>query len=204
MIYDPTVSKISIRLSCAVAAYKGWKLETKDYRSAFLQGEHLDRELFIEPPAEEKKTGIIWKLKKAVYGLNDASRKWWLKCSSELEELGCVKSKCDPALFLYHDDAGNLAGLVCLHVDDKLGCGGNEEFMLKVWDKLDERLVVGCTEKGDVFRYVGLNIKQCNDEVILDQQHFVDHFEVITAEQFQQFWENRDDTATSMTSVSRF
>ena len=75
---SPTVSKTSIRLTCAVAALKGWKLETKDYRSAFLKGERLEREKFIEPPAEEKKPRIIWKLKKAVYGLNDASRKWWL------------------------------------------------------------------------------------------------------------------------------
>lgn len=63
-------------------------------------------------------------------------------------------------------------------------------------DKLDERLVVGSTEKGDVFRYVGLNIKQSNGQVTLDQQHFVDHIEVITAEQFQQFGNDLDDTVS--------
>ena len=190
---SPTVSKTSIRLACAIAASNGWKMETKDYRSAFLQGEPLERELYIEPPLEEKKVGVIWKLKKAVYGLNDAARKWWVKCSHELEELGCVKSIYDPSLFLYYDGAGKLSGLVCLHVDDELGCGGSKDFMLNVWDKIEERLVVGSTEKGDVFKYVGLNITQLNGEISLDQQRYIDSIKAITSDEFEKFGDNQED-----------
>ena len=42
---SPTISKTSIKLACVIAATRGWKLESKDYRSAFLQGEELDRDL---------------------------------------------------------------------------------------------------------------------------------------------------------------
>ena len=180
---SPTVSKISKMLTCAIAASFGWKIESKDYRSAFLQGEELDRVLYMEPPPEEKKPGVIWRLKKAVYGLNDASRKWWLKCSGELEDLGCVKSAYDPALFLYFGKHGKLSGIVCLHVDDELGCG-SEEFRQNVWNKLDERLIVKCTET-DVFRYVGLNIKQTSNCISIDQQHYIETLELVTDIQFK-------------------
>ena len=178
---SPTVSKASVKITCAIAAANGWKLEAKDYRSAFLQGEQLDRELFIEPPLEARIPGVVWKLKKAVYGLNDASRKWWLKCSSELEDLGCVRLIYDPALFIQFGESGKLGGIVCLHVDDELGCG-NKEFIEKVWNKLDERLCVGSTEK-DNFRYIRLNIKQSDDGITIDQQHYIERLCVITEEE---------------------
>ena len=39
----------------AIAASKEWPLEVIDVKSAFLQGDELDRELYMEPSAEEKK-----------------------------------------------------------------------------------------------------------------------------------------------------
>ena len=63
----------------AVAANKGFKLRSIDIRGAFLQAKVLDREVYLEPPKDVKKVGIILKLKKPLYGLNDVSRKFWLK-----------------------------------------------------------------------------------------------------------------------------
>ena len=37
------------------------------------------RDVFLMPPKDVRKEGYIWKLKKLVYGLNDASQKFWLK-----------------------------------------------------------------------------------------------------------------------------
>ena len=39
----------------------------------------MDREVFVEPPSDVKKQGIIWKLMKPLYRLDDASRKFWLR-----------------------------------------------------------------------------------------------------------------------------
>ena len=91
-------------------------------------------------------------------------------------------SAFDPALFLYFDKQNNLSGLVCLHVDDELGCG-NYEFMENVWNILDERLMVGNTEKDDI-RYVGLNIKQSSGAITIDQRHYEATLELVTEEQF--------------------
>ena len=71
---SPTASRDSFKTFLALAANEEMQIKNMDVKSAFLQGTPLDREVFMEPPSEYKKTGIVWKLKKTVYGLYDASR----------------------------------------------------------------------------------------------------------------------------------
>ena len=68
----------------AIASTKGWTIKSGDFKNAYLQGEMLEREVYMEPPIEQKKPGKIWKLKKAVYGMNDAGRKWLFKVEDTL------------------------------------------------------------------------------------------------------------------------
>ena len=78
---SPTCMKDSIRLVLSVAVSRGWKMHSLDVKAAFLQGQQIARDLFIFPPKEFRKKGYLWKLRKVVYGLNDASRIWYLKSS---------------------------------------------------------------------------------------------------------------------------
>ena len=63
----------------ALAANFHFKIASVDICAAFLQSKILDREAYVEPPADIKKQGIVWKLNKPLYGLDDASRKFWLR-----------------------------------------------------------------------------------------------------------------------------
>jgi len=68
-----------------VAANKDFELRKIDIRAAFLQAKQLEREVFLKPLKDIKKEKIIWKLKKPLYGLNDASRKFRLRLKSILK-----------------------------------------------------------------------------------------------------------------------
>ena len=70
-------------------------------KSAFLQGQSIERDIFIESPTELKKHGLIWKLKTCVYGLNDASRTWYLGVRDELVQLRDKPSMYDWASFYW-------------------------------------------------------------------------------------------------------
>ena len=59
-----------------------------DIRSAFLQAKTLDRDIFMKPPQDQRVEGYLWKLKKPFYGLDDNSRKFWLKLKETLVALG--------------------------------------------------------------------------------------------------------------------
>ena len=60
----------------AITAYNDFKLSLVDIRAAFLQAKVLDRDIYVKPLEDQRKPGRIWKLKKPLYGLDDASRKF--------------------------------------------------------------------------------------------------------------------------------
>ena len=68
----------SMKLFFAVAANQDFNLRSIYIKPAFLQARELDRDLFLMPPKDIRKEGYVWKLKKPLYGLHDASRKFWL------------------------------------------------------------------------------------------------------------------------------
>ena len=85
---SPTMLRESMKMFFGIAANKQFELRSIDIRAAFLQAKILDREVYLEPPKDVKKEGKIWKLKKPLYGLNDASRKFWLRVKKVFEEIG--------------------------------------------------------------------------------------------------------------------
>ena len=83
---SPIAAKESFKLLMALLANFHFKLASVHICAAFLQSKVLDRDIFVEPPSDIKKQGIIWKLKKPLYGLDDASRKFWLRVSDVYEQ----------------------------------------------------------------------------------------------------------------------
>ena len=109
----------------AVAANEGFKLRSIDIRAAFLQAKCLDREVYMEPPKDVKKEGKIWKLKKPLYGLNDASRKFWLKVREVYDECRLKILDGDEVFNYRHLKNGDLEGMISSHVDDFILAGSD-------------------------------------------------------------------------------
>ena len=99
----------------AVAANNNFKLASVDIRAHFLRSKVLDRDIFAKPPEDIKKPGVVWKLKKPFYGLDDTSRKFWLCAKVFLCELVLQKIHGDEA-FYYSNVEGNLQGEILTHV----------------------------------------------------------------------------------------
>jgi hypothetical protein len=170
---SPTVGKSSMRVLLALAANFGWKVRTTDIKSAFLQGKILDREVFLIPPKEaEVETGYIWKLKRCLYGLNDAARQFYNSVVETLIGLGCEQSQLDPTVFYYKGENGAIQGVLVSHIDDFLH-GGSDLFENDIMKKLRDRFLAGKIAE-DQFQYVGFQIKQMGDCIIVDQNHYVD------------------------------
>ena len=97
---SPTVYKESLRLFLAAVATQNYDSHSIDIKAAFLQGQKLDRIIYVQPPkvcASNK--SVVWKLNKCMYRLVDASRNWFLSVKKELVQLKCEQSKLDPAFF---------------------------------------------------------------------------------------------------------
>ena len=94
-------------------------------KAAFLQGRRIERHVFVKPPREVREDGIVWKLENAAYGLDDASRHWYLCVREDLISFDCKQSEIDKALFRWYQD-GQLKGIFLTHVDDFLFTGTDQ------------------------------------------------------------------------------
>ncbi len=176
---SPTVGKGVMRMMLTIAASQGWTVQSTDIKSAFLQGKEIERDIFIQPPKEwkdDEKEGKIWKLKKCLYGLNEAARQFYQSVTECLLLLGCEKSNLDPAFFYMKSDE-KLVGMIACHIDDFLHAG-NEEFAKCVFS-LRARFKAGRLESQN-FKYIGFNIVQKEESIIIDQSQYVQDIEVCT------------------------
>ena len=145
---SPTCEKSNLRLTIAIAASMGWRINSLDVQSAFLQGEKVEGDIYLKPP-KEANTDKVWKLRRYVYGLKQASRKWYLKISKELKELGVKMSQMDEAFFYWYHN-GKLSGLVAGHVDDFFWCG-SAEFEKQIIDEITSRFQISSNSLGSKF-----------------------------------------------------
>ena len=168
---SPTCSKDSLRVVLGIINQMKWQLNSIDIKTAFLQGKSIEREVYLIPPPEAKSpSDYVWSLKKCVYGLSDASLKWYQRVRSSLIYLGGKSSTLDPAVFSWHYQ-NTLIGVIAIHVDDFLW-GGNYKFIKVIKPKLHQLFTVGNKEEL-AFRYFGLNINQAGPNVILDQKEYI-------------------------------
>ena len=82
-----------------IAANNNFELASVDIRAAFLQAKVFDREIFMKPPDDIREPGSIWKLSKPLYGLDDTSRKFWLKVKETLLDLNLKVMDGDKAFY---------------------------------------------------------------------------------------------------------
>ncbi|XP_077974464.1 uncharacterized protein LOC144430404 [Styela clava] len=166
---SPTCSKDSLRVLVAIVAQKKWKLHTIDIKTAFLQGNCVDREIFLKPP-KEAGTTKLWKLNKCVYGLSDASLKWYNRLKKFLVDQGAKVSASDSAVFYVYCN-GELQGIAGIHVDGILW-SGTEYFENSLISKLRSTFLIS-SEKNEAFKYLGLDIQQSADELLINQELYV-------------------------------
>ena len=180
---SPTCSREGLRLACCLITTYHWVLNSLDVKTAFLQGKILERTVYVRPP-KEANTNKIWRLRKCVYGLADASRYWYLTLREELIKLGATPSQLDQGIFTsYHQEKPQ--GLLVCFVDDVLW-GGTTEFKTTI-EKLKNKFQIGCEHK-EVFDYIGIRLEQNpeNFSVKIHQKEYIASLNTIPLTKEQQ------------------
>ena len=167
-ITSPTCRKESLRILFSICVAKNWTVKSVDITSAFLQGKAIERTVYLIPPKEYNKNGILWKLKKCVYGLSDAAKIWYESVKDRIEESGIQKCPHDDAFF-YWNLNGEIKGLVSIHVDDFIFCG-DSDFESKLQEYVLETFNVGSKHESE-FTYLGWDVSQSVKGDITISQH---------------------------------
>ena len=178
---SPTLSAASEALIMQWVASHKYRLISGDIKTAFLSGDEDIRNIFISPPDDVRQMlnldhETVLRLRKVVYGLVNAPKKWWDRLKTSLIKHGFTSCALDPCAFVLRK-SGKIHGVLGVHVDDVIG-GGNETFdrtMATVRKEFD----FGAWDVGN-FRFKGRQIsKMPNGEIVCDMEQYKHELEQI-------------------------
>ena len=116
-------------------------------------------------------------MKKALYGLNDASRKFWLRVKEVFGKFRLRKLVGDEALYYKHNENGDFVGIVSTHVDD-FSLAGLEDFLNTVTEEIRKTLDISKVEN-DKFRFTGIDVEHIEDRIEISMNDYAASLEDI-------------------------
>ena len=178
---SPTLSAASEALIMQWVASHKYRLISGDIKTAFLSGDEDMRNIFISPPDDVRQMlnldhETVLLLRKAVYGLVNAPKKWWDRLKTSLIKHGFTSCALDPCAFVLRK-SGQIHGVLGVHVDYVIG-GGNETFD-RIMTTVRKEFDCGAWDVGN-FRFKGRQISQMpNGENVCDMEQYMHELEQI-------------------------
>ncbi len=203
---SPTLSTMGRNLLLSLTARNRLQLGSGDIKTAFLQGSQteLQDQLYGQPPPEVRrmlnmKDHEVLRIVKAVYGLLNAPKQWFVALSQFLIEDGWLQHSLDQCLYKRVDNSGNIVGYIGIHVDDLLCAGTGEEyessiqrlrekFRFGAWDLAMDKSLVYCGCEIKQHENFTISVKQERfalsiDEIIISNERKADSFAEVTPEE---------------------
>jgi Reverse transcriptase (RNA-dependent DNA polymerase) len=154
--YSPVARLPSIRTILAFAARYDWDIETFDFIGAYLNGElEADEDIYMQAaPGYEEQGDQVKHLKKSLYGLKQAGRRWYDTLSNALTKIGFCVSKADPGVFYLRAQCDIL--MLAVHVDDCVMTGSSSQLIVDYKTKINAQYSL--TDLGPIHWLLGIKI----------------------------------------------
>ncbi|KAL9455248.1 hypothetical protein AB3S75_010624 [Citrus x aurantiifolia] len=167
--FSPVAKLVTVRALLSLAAVKGWILEQLDVSNAFLQGD-LEEEVYMQVPQGFSKQGehLVYKLNKSIYGLKQASRNWFSKFSSTIQQAGFRQSKADYSLFVKTN--AKFSTFVLVYVDDIIVVGNDAAEVSRIKDFLAQKFYIKAL--GKLKYFLGIEVARSSRGIFLSQRKY--------------------------------
>ncbi|CAI7835124.1 unnamed protein product [Closterium sp. NIES-53] len=172
--FSPTPKMTTLRVLLHVGAQREYELHSLEFSSAFLQGS-LHEEIWLRRPpgfTGSFSAGTQWSLRRPVYGLRQAPRKWHDTLRTTLAALGFAPSTADPSLFL-RTNTTLPPFYVLVYVEHLVFATADIEALAHVKSELQTRHT--CTNLGELTSNLGFRITRDRAQrtITLTQCHMV-------------------------------
>ena len=161
--YASTPCLLTLKTLLPLAVARGLHVTLADVSTAFLHAS-MDGEVLALPPAEYYPSGdVVWRLKRAWYGLKNAPKLWQQHLATTLESKGFQQIKSDPNLYF---QAERKIYLLC-YVDDLILFGEQNSVADLVVDLQKELLLraTGELSKGQEATFLGRRMRRTSTSV---------------------------------------
>lgn len=197
--FAPVAKMSTIRLLVAHAIENNMKLCQLDVCTAFLNGD-IDETIHMKKPTDlEKylkmivtegknkelvtkakymlndlykyKNDGVCQLNKAIYGLKQAGRQWYLKLHEKLLEIGFKNAVADPCLYIL--EKGGEKILMNIYVDDLILAYSSEKLLNNVKSKLQKAFDL--RDMGALHHCLGIRFTHVGGEMRLSQKVYIEN-----------------------------
>ncbi|CAM9386001.1 unnamed protein product, partial [Heterosigma akashiwo] len=158
--YSPVANAASLRLLLAISANKGYDAvdSSLDISTVFLNGD-INGDVYVrQPPGfkDPQHPNKVWKLNKALYGLQQSPRLWYMELHEHLLSLGFQRSGYESCLYTRRDDSSGGELMVAVYVDNLVISGSSSamvsEFKRSLASKYD------LTDLGELTQILGIKV----------------------------------------------
>jgi hypothetical protein len=167
--FSPVAKLTTVRTLLAVAAIKNWHLHQLDVNNAFLHGD-LQEDVYMKIPdgVHCSNPKLVCKLQKSLYGLKQASRKWYEKLTSLLITEGYTQSTSDYSLFTCFKEEKFTVLLV--YVDDIILAGDSIAEFDRIKSVLDKAFKI--KNLGQLKYFLGLEVAHSKLGITISQRKY--------------------------------
>lgn len=162
----------TVRTFLSIAAAKSWPLFQLDVNNAFLHGD-LDKEIYITLPTDfynyERSKRKVCTLHESLYGLKQASHKWFHKFSEAFISCGFVTSLNDYSLFTYTKFGHFIALLI--YVDDVIITWTPANIFQEIKQFINSRFKI--KDSGTLRYFFGIEVARSSTGIFINQRKYV-------------------------------
>nr|GEZ61290.1 hypothetical protein [Tanacetum cinerariifolium] len=166
-VFAPVARIEAIKLFLAYASFMGFTVYQIDVKSAFLYGT-IDEEVYVmQPPGfqDPEFPTKVYKVKKTMYGLQQAPRAWYGTLSKYLLTNGFQRGIIDHTLFIRRQRGDFI--LVQVYVDDIIFGSSNPQLCREFEAFMHEKFQMSAM--GELNFFIGLQVLQKEDGIFLTQ-----------------------------------
>ena len=173
LTYSPTLPYDILRILFAEAVTSRRHIVILDISTAYLNAK-IDFDIYVELPSHMEKDNhrkrlgqkVVHKVQKAIYGLKQAGRQWYLTLVSFLTKIGFKERGDIPCVLIKSDESGNAAIIIGFFVDDMIITGTSETALAELVRTMKNQFKLKVTEKDNngYKNILGINFKERRDK----------------------------------------
>ena len=170
-IFSPVIKSTTIRIVLGAAVDCAWPIRQLDVNNAFLQGTLKDEVYMSQPPGfiDADKPHHVCRLRKAIHGLKQAPRAWYVELQTVLLNAGFYNSVSDTSLFILHK--GTSIVYILVYVDDILVTGNSPSLIQQTLTALAQRFSV--KEHEELHYFLGTEETKNSQGLHLSQHRYI-------------------------------
>lgn len=171
-IFAPVLKMESVRILLALITMYDMEFVQGDVKTAFLYGPLEETVYMRQPPGFEEKGKENWvcRLRKAVYGLHQAPRAFYLHISKVLDEAGHKSIHGDPSIFVRTKN-GQLS-FIGLYVDDAIIASTSPQQLVETREFLNRHFNMTWTDDPKMLLGIELARDREAGTLRISQEHY--------------------------------